>query len=250
MTYKKSIVLYNIVAILLVIFSVLALIIFLTNLYPFLQIDAVMKTSMGQALCVDTLLILLFGLQHSLMARSSFKLWMKRYIPAEAERSTYIMMSALCLVFLMVCWHPIPILLWSFDSIFVQSMMYALFAVGCLLCAWAVWAIDLFELIGTRQTGVLSQRNDELKQGWLHQRIRHPIYSGLLLIFWSTAHMSIGHLVFAGLMSVYIRIGIYFEEKDLVDKFGDAYIRYQEQVPMLIPRFYSFLFWLLCVEGH
>ena len=191
-----------------------------------------------EALAVNLFLVFLFGFFHSLMARDGFKRWWTRFIPAEAERSTYVLQSALFLLLAMWQWRPMPEVIWQLDGL-PGLALTALFGIGVLTLLTSTFLIDHFELFGLKQ--VWSAHKGEampraqFKTPFLYRLVRHPMQLGVLITVFATPQMTIGHLVFAGAMSLYIVIGLYFEERALVREFGDTYRDYQRRTPMLIP---------------
>ncbi|MDF3020932.1 MAG: isoprenylcysteine carboxylmethyltransferase family protein [Steroidobacteraceae bacterium] len=197
--------------------------------------------SMGAALLVDTGLLLMFGLQHSVMARPGFKRAWTRVVPKELERSVYVLLSSVVLALLLWWWRPIPMpVWWHADAAWSAALGWAVMGVGVAILLWATFLIDHFELFGLKQ-GWFTLAGRELRgpafvTPWLYKVVRHPLYVGWLMIFWGTPTMTAGHLLFASAMSAYILIALRFEERDLVAHIGEPYRRYQEEVPALIPR--------------
>ena len=190
------------------------------------------------AFLIDACLIGLFGLQHSLMARDGFKGWLTRYVPAGLERATYVHASNLALWPVLLLWQPIPIVLLDLSG--VRPVMVGLYWAGWLIVLLSSLNIDLLELWGLRQAWCWSQGETHqpppFKESWLYRQVRHPIYLGLLIAFWATPQLTMGHVLFAACMSAYIFIGAWFEERDLVRNYGDAYRAYQRDVPAYLPR--------------
>jgi len=193
------------------------------------------------AVLVDVGLILLFGLQHSVMARPGFKRAWTRVVPRELERSAYVLLSNVVLIVLMWQWRPIPApVLWHADATWSVALGWSVMGLGVLVLLWATFLIDHFELFGLRQ-GWETLRTRELRgptfvTPWLYKIVRHPLYLGWLLIFWGAPTMTAGHLLFSAGMSVYILIALRYEERDLVQHIGEPYQRYRQQVPALVPR--------------
>lgn len=193
------------------------------------------------ALLVDLGLILLFGLQHSVMARPGFKRGWIRVVPKELERSAYVLIASVVLALLMWQWRPIPTpVLWHADSAWGAAVGWSVMGLGVVVLLWATFLINHFELFGLQQ-GWLALRGRELKgpgfvTPWLYKIVRHPLYVGWLLIFWGAPTMTAGHLLFSAGMSAYILIALRYEERDLADHIGEPYRRYQQQVPALLPR--------------
>src|SRR5690606_37135647 len=196
--------------------------------------------SLPQAVSIDVALILLFGLQHSIMARPGFKDAWTRIVPRELERSAYVLIASAVLALLMWQWRPIPTpLLWHANTGWSIALGWSIMGGGVAVLLWATFLIDHFELLGLRQ-GWLAllgrpQRAPDFVTPYLYKVVRHPQYLGWLLIFWGTPTMTGGHLLFAAAMSVYILVAMRFEERDLVRHIGPTYERYRRQVPPLLP---------------
>jgi protein-S-isoprenylcysteine O-methyltransferase Ste14 len=197
--------------------------------------------SAQSALLVDVALILLFGLQHSLMARPGFKRAWTRAVPKELERSLYVLLSSVVLVLIMWQWRPIPTpVLWHADAAWSAALGWSVMGLGVAVLLWSTFLINHFELFGLQQ-GWITLRGGELRgpafvTPYLYKIVRHPLYVGWLLIFWGAPTMTAGHLLFSAGMSAYIFIAIRFEERDLVQHIGEPYERYRKQVPALVPR--------------
>ena len=191
------------------------------------------------AALINGLLIILFGIQHSGMARKSFKSRLVTLIPAAAERSTYVLFSSLVLALLFWLWQPMPYTLWRVEASWARALLTGLFCLGWGIVLLATLLISHFELFGLKQAidrwRDRAQHAPVFKTPWLYQVVRHPLYLGFLIAFWATPHMTAGHLLFALAMTVYVFIGAGFEEKDLVALFGERYRRYQQEVGMILP---------------
>ena len=191
------------------------------------------------ALIVNLLLLGLFAIQHSAMARPGFKRWWTRLVPHSVERTTYVLLASVTLLVLYWQWQPMPQSLWSVTSEAGRAVTQAVFWCGWALVLVSTFLINHFELFGLRQVYVRLRGKTlpppVFKTPYLYKRVRHPIYLGFLLAFWGTPDMTMGHLLFAMGTTGYILIGIYLEERDLIGLFGDEYRRYRAQVPMLIP---------------
>ncbi len=202
-------------------------------------IDSGAAGSVGAALVVDSLLILLFGLQHTVMARLRFKAAWVRLIPQPIERSTYVLASSLVLMLLFWLWRPIPVTLWAVESPAPRAILTGIALIGFGIAVYSTFLIDHFDLLGLRQVaGYLrgaAPPGPGLKTPSLYRLVRHPLYLGFLIAFWLTPHMTVGHFLFSALNTAYIFIGIPFEERDLARTLGDDYIRYREKVPMVLP---------------
>jgi protein-S-isoprenylcysteine O-methyltransferase Ste14 len=191
------------------------------------------------AVGVNLILILLFGMQHSIMARSGFKTWLHRTLPPSAERSVYVLMASLVLALLMWQWRPIPAVLWQAGSGWAVALGWTVYAAGFGLVFLSTFLIDHFDLFGIRQVWFQFRGRQaqppQFKTPFLYRLVRHPLYLGFLLAFWGGPLMTAGHFLFAAGMSVYILIAIQLEERDLVRFHGPLYEQYRERVPMLIP---------------
>lgn len=195
--------------------------------------------ALAASVAIDLGLILLFGLQHSVMARLGFKAWLARHLPASAERSTYVLLASLVLILLFWQWRPIPETVWAITSGLGQGMAWTVFALGFGLVLLSTFLIDHFDLFGLKQVwrGFIGREPapPHFTTPLFYRMVRHPLYLGFILAFWATPVMSLGHLLFASAMSVYILVAIRFEERDLVHQLGERYARYREDVPMLLP---------------
>jgi protein-S-isoprenylcysteine O-methyltransferase Ste14 len=195
--------------------------------------------ALATAVAIDLGLILLFGLQHSVMARLGFKAWLRRRLPASAERSTYVLLASLVLILLFWQWRPIPETAWAITSGLGQAFAWTVFALGFGIVLLSTFLIDHFDLFGLKQVwrGFVGREPPppHFTTPLFYRVVRHPLYLGFILAFWATPVMSLGHLLFASAMSAYILVAIRFEERDLVQQLGERYARYREQVPMLVP---------------
>lgn len=216
----------------------LYLVAFLTDAVVPRTVDAGPAAPLGEALLVDVGLIALFGLQHSVMAREAFKERWTRIVPEHLERATYVLASSLALGVVFWLWRPIPAELWSFSGP-AAAGAWALFGLGLAVMGWATLAMDPEEFSGLRQVERRYSEEPDEPMGFrtpgLYGHVRHPLYLGMLLVFWATPEMTAGHLLFAALGTGYILVGARFEERALLRRFGEEYARYRERVPMLIP---------------
>ncbi|MFK7915475.1 MAG: methanethiol S-methyltransferase [Pseudomonadales bacterium] len=201
-------------------------------------LDAAPQTDWLTAALIDVGLLALFALQHSIMARPAFKRWWTRFIPKSAERSTYVLFSSLALGAIFAWWEPLGGEIWRIDGDLGRGLLYAGFAAGWAVVLWSTFLINHFDLFGLRQVWLAftQQPYSELKfvTPWVYQVIRHPLYLGWLLVIWCTPDMTVAHLLFAALVTGYIFMGIYLEERDLCDAHPD-YADYRRRVPMILP---------------
>jgi methanethiol S-methyltransferase len=212
---------------------------FVGNLAVPKTIDSGETGGLVVAVIVDTLLLGLFAIQHSVMARPAFKRWWMRFVPASVERATYVLFASLALLLLYWQWRPIPQPVWTITNPVGAALMQAVFWTGWSVALLSTFLLNHFELFGLRQV-YARWRGQTLpppvfRTPFLYKRVRNPIYLGFLTAFWATPSMTVGHLLFAVVTTGYILIGVYLEERDLVALFGDQYRRYREQVSMLIP---------------
>ena len=211
---------------------------FIGNLIVPKSIDSVPTVSLGAALLINTVLLAVFAVQHSLMARPFFKRAWKRIVPEATERSTYVLFSSLALILLFALWQPMGGVVWDLENSVARNAVYVAYGFGWALVLASTFAIDHFDLFGLRQTwryarGVEYQP-PVFKQPILYRIVRHPLYVGWLFVFWSTPTMTIAHLFFAVVTTVYTLIAIQLEEYDLQNAHPE-YSEYRKRVPMLIP---------------
>ncbi len=194
---------------------------------------------LGPAILIDALLLALFAVQHSVMARPGFKRWWTTIVPPTCERSTYVLLSSMALGLVFWQWRPIPTTLWHVEG-WAATVLTAIYWTGWAIAMASTHMIDHFELFGVRQVmdawRGTPARATEFKTPLLYRLVRHPLMMGFMLVFWATPHMTAGHLLFSALITAYILAGIHFEERDLVALFGESYERYRRRVPMLFPR--------------
>jgi protein-S-isoprenylcysteine O-methyltransferase Ste14 len=202
-------------------------------------VDRGPDAALGAALIGNLLLIALFGVQHSVMARQGFKRAWTRIVPEPAERSVYVLAASAVLIILFLFWRPIDGVVWNVTSPPLAALLWALFAAGWGIVLLSTFLINHFELFGLQQAWFnlrgRAAAAPKFHQPLFYKLVRHPLYAGFFLAFWSTPRMTFGHLLLAVGMSVYMLIAIRYEERDLVGLFGEDYERYRRDVGMLIP---------------
>jgi len=196
-------------------------------------------SSLLQALSVNAVLLLLFAVQHSVMARDGFKKWWTKIIPRHIERSTYVLLSSLILILLFWLWQPLPDTLWNIESGIWFVLINSLFWLGWGIVFISTFMINHFDLFGLRQV-YLHLKGKEItpikfQKSGLYKYVRHPLMLGFIIAFWATPRMTLGHLIFSIATTAYIFVGIWFEERDLIRYHGDKYRKYRDQVHMIVP---------------
>jgi len=212
---------------------------FVTGLWVPKTIDTGPATPTIQAVIINLLLMSLFAVQHSVMARKPFKQWWAQFVPATVERSTYVLLASLTLILLFWQWRPIPAVVWQIANPSLATAMLCLSLAGWLLVLVSTFIINHFELFGLHQVvNNLSGKTlpeAHFKTPSIYRYVRHPIYLGFIIAFWAAPTMTAGHLLFAAVTTAYIFVGIFLEERDLVALFGDQYRQYRERVGMIVP---------------
>ena len=195
---------------------------------------------MWSAALINTLLIALFGVQHTVMARPTFKKWWTRFVPEPIERSTYVLFTNAALILLFWQWQPMGGIVWDVANPLGRAVLYGLFAFGWLTVLVTTFLINHFDLFGLRQVWLYLRgkryTNLGFKMPGPYRIVRHPLYVGWLTAFWATPTMTAAHLLFAVGMTIYILVAIQFEERNLVEYFGQQYEDYRRRVPMFVPR--------------
>jgi protein-S-isoprenylcysteine O-methyltransferase Ste14 len=238
-TLKFTAFLFGAVAYLTFVITILYAIGFVSGLVVPKTIDTGVKSSNFVALAVNLALMSLFAVQHSVMARKGFKQWWTQFIPKPVERSTYVLFASLTLLLLFWQWRPMPAILWHVEEPEMAATIATLSFGGWVLVFTSTFLINHFELFGLHQVANnLAGRQMPapiFRTPFLYNFVRHPIYLGFIIAFWAAPVMTVGHLLFAAVTTVYIFVGIMLEERDLIDMFGDEYRRYKQRVSMLLP---------------
>ena len=202
-------------------------------------LDGMPQIDWLHAVSINVGLLTLFALQHSIMARPAFKRWWTQYVPAAVERSTYVLFSSLALIAMFVWWQPLGGEIWEVEHAIGRNALYAAYGLGWLIVLYSTFLINHFDLFGLRQVWLEFQGKPYTELSfvmpWLYRIIRHPLYFGWLMVAWMTPTMSSAHLLFAGMVTAYIFVGIRLEERDLRAAHPD-YAAYQKAVPMIVPR--------------
>lgn len=211
---------------------------FLANAYVPKSIDSGTEGPFSKALLINLALLALFGVPHSVMARPTFKRWWAKIVPTTIERSTYVLVSNLLLMLLLLQWRPMTGVIWEVEASAARTTLWAIFGFGWLLVVFASLLINHFDLFGTRHVWLYLKGKEYTPPKFgtplLYRLVRHPLYVGWLLAFWVTPTMTTGHLVFSIGTTLYILIAIFFEERNLVESHSE-YADYRRRVPMLIP---------------
>jgi protein-S-isoprenylcysteine O-methyltransferase Ste14 len=192
-----------------------------------------------EAIVINLVLLSIFAVQHSVMARVPFKRWWTKFVPTPVERSTYVLLASLALILIFWQWRPIPMVVWQVNEPVAASALLGLSLFGWFIVLVSTCMINHFELFGVQQVVYhlvgRAASAPPFKTPLLYKRIRHPIYLGFIIAFWATPVMTAGHLLFASVTTAYIFVGIFLEEKDLIAHYGDQYRQYRAKVGMLIP---------------
>ncbi|MGA2055513.1 MAG: methanethiol S-methyltransferase [Bradyrhizobium sp.] len=212
---------------------------FVENLIVPKTIDSGPVGPTAQALIVNLVLMSIFAIQHSVMARPQFKRWWTKFVPPSVERATYVLLASLALALLLWQWQPMPEVVWRIADTRLAMALTCLSLVGWLIVLTSTFLINHFELFGLHQVANNLVGREmpapRFRTPLFYRFVRHPIYLGFMIAFWAASTMTIGHLLFAAVTTAYIFVGIWLEERDLIDLFGDEYRRYRERVSMVLP---------------
>jgi protein-S-isoprenylcysteine O-methyltransferase Ste14 len=242
MVWRLLILLYALVSYALFTVSFLYALGFVGNYVVPKSIDIGSPANPGEAVIVNLLLMSLFAIQHSVMARPGFKRWSAKFLAPACQRSTYVLLSSLILLLLFWQWRPIPIVIWHTDGL-AAWLLTSVHWLGWLIAFASTHMIDHFDLFGLRQAFAAWRgakiSGQSFRTPLLYKIVRHPIMLGFLLAFWATPEMTSGHLLFALANTAYILVALQFEERDLIAEFGATYQDYRRRVPMLLPRLFG-----------
>ena len=203
-------------------------------------IDSGTPGGLVPSLAINALLLGVFAIQHSVMARPAFKAWWTKFVPPPIERSTYVLFATLALILLLACWQPMPAVIWDVSGGPIGMALLALSLIGFGIVLASTFLLSHFELFGLAQVYARMRRQalpaPEFHTPLFYKLVRHPLYLGFAIAFWATPKMTLGHLVFAVATLGYMLIAIQLEERDLIGLFGERYIAYRKQVGMLLPK--------------
>ncbi len=231
---------YGVLAYLVFLIAFLYAIGFVGNLIVPKSVDSGIETTFLQAFLVNAILLSVFAIQHSVMARPAFKKWITGIISPAIERSTYVLLSSLALILMYWKWQPIKTIIWEIENGTVALVLTGVFFFGWLVVFLSTFMINHFELFGLTQIfdnlKNKQTQNPKFQTNYLYKIVRHPIMLGFIIAFWATPLMTAGHLMFAVITTLYILIAVkYLEEKDLRKSIGKEYEEYQKKVPMIVP---------------
>jgi len=230
---------YGVASYLIFLFTFLYAIAFVGGFAVPSRLDSPLRTSLPEALAIDCVLLTIFAVQHSVMARKWFKERWTQIVPWAIERSTYVLCASLALLLLFWQWRPIGIQIWSFENAAARVVLWTLFAAGWATVLTVTFLINHFDLFGLRQVWLPLIGRPYVRVSFRtplpYRFVRHPLYFGFLLAFWMTPTMTLAHFVFAFATTAYIVLAIQFEERDLVSEHGAEYEEYRRTVPMLLP---------------
>jgi len=204
------------------------------------SIDSGVAPSLSIAIIINVILLSVFAIQHSVMARPGFKKVWTRFVPESIERSVFVLFASLALLLVFWQWRPMPVVVWSVENPYGRFVLLALFAAGWLIVLLSTFMINHFDLFGLRQVYLRSRGAEYTDLGFrtpaFYRIVRHPIMVGFIIAFWATPLMTLGHLLFAIVTTAYILVAIQLEERDLAGFYGDKYEDYKRRVGMLVPQ--------------
>lgn len=231
--------LYSLVAYLAFLLTFSAFALFTDGILLPRTVDTGEPGALAPALAINVGVILAWGLQHSLMARQTFKDWLLRFVPAHLERSTYVLVASLGLLGVMLAWQPMSGVLWHVETGALMIGLWVVNGIAWVAVPVASFLIDHFEVFGLKQTFMRWRKQSYEHRGfvapYVYRYVRHPMMTGILIAMWATPYMTVSHLVMAVGMSVYIYIGVHFEERSLVRELGQPYSDYLEHTPKFVP---------------
>lgn len=202
-------------------------------------VDSAATVPVGQALLINLGLLLLWGFQHSVMARQHFKDWLTRFVPVQLERATYVLVSSLALGFVLYAWQPIDGTLWDLQATPLVAAVWAINALGWLGVPLSSFLIDHFDLFGLKQAFARWRKTSYGSKGFVkpvvYRYVRHPMMTAMMVGLWAAPFMTVSHLCFSLGMTLYIMVGVHFEERALRRELGEAYGAYQASTPKFIP---------------
>jgi methanethiol S-methyltransferase len=237
---RISFLLYGLVAYLLFFAAILYGIGFVGDLWVPKGIDDGPVTPITTAIVINVALLLLFAVQHNVMARPWFKEWWARFVPLPIERSTFVAAASLILLLLYWQWRPMPAVVWHIDNPAVRGILWVFYFAGWGIVLFSSFVIDHFELFGLKQVWSYFRGREHVSATFsersIYRWVRHPLMLGFILAFWSAPTMSQGRLLFAVVTTLWILVAIQIEERDLIAFLGEPYRRYRDRTPMLIPR--------------
>lgn len=236
---KSAFLLYGLAAYLAFFGTILYAIGFVGNFIVPKTIDGITRLPLYKAVLIDASLLMLFALQHSIMARPAFKSRFTKFVPEPLERSTFVLLASLCLMLMMWQWQPVGGIVWSVENQAIKIVLLTCYIAGWAIVFISTFLINHFDLFGLRQTWLYFRGKPYTQLPFrlplFYKVVRHPLYLGFLIAFWSASTMTAAHLLFAGLTTLYILTAIQLEEKDLIKTFGKKYEHYKKNAPMLIP---------------
>lgn len=231
--------LYGVISYLIFLATFLYAVGFIGNLAAPKSIDSGISGSFTESLLINIAVLSVFALQHSIMARPAFKRWWTKIIPAEIERSTYVLFSSLALILIFWLWQPVDGIIWQIENPIGRSLLWMFFWLGWVIVLISTFLINHFDLFGLRQIYLYMKGREYTHLGFrtpfLYKLVRHPIMLGFIIAFWATPDMTLSHLIFASVTTAYILIALQFEERDLLNYHGKRYQEYRQQVSMIFP---------------